>query len=610
SKRQQKQRILVKMPFKWRLKKTRKYDISTKNSFIVGVYLLDNAYLECTLSAESTGQECLNSIAQRVELAEGQYFGLRYVTKKLHFHWVDLEKPLKKQLDKYAQPASHSHCLYFGVMFYIIGAHKIPDETARYHYYLQLKNDLIDGRLPCSSDQAIRLAAYSLQAEFGDYEPEKYSVQDYLLFPKTMMKDEAVANELLSEAIAGHISLQGVPPVRAELQYVKEVQMMDGYGAEYYSAKDESRKDLYLGTSYAGIFARYIDGQSTVYYKWAEIAKVTQNKKTLEIDTSKSSVQFQLEDTDTAKYVARLAQLQRQFYKSAKGNLSNSVTDVSMIEEPETQHFIDAQQVYIPATDSSHSSQELAHSQTSLTHLQEQRYPQDILQSSQQSLESSSESQQQQQLLQYHHHHQINQQHMTGVEGEAVTGNGVYQQVMRHESLTPTPEGDPVYVNRAALLPAYRPSPDYDAVMQQRMMQQHHQQQPHPQTPHFKEITPHLGAAQVYVHPDGMAYSQPEISQNLATFRDEHGNYANVDALRHYSHSIYANIFQEGHGFYAGRTGERANNLAVHPTYSSPELNTELHQQEAFANNEFSAQEAMAYHFRPPPPYPRTSSST
>lgn len=58
------------MPFKWRLKKTRKYDISTKNVFIVGVYLLDNAYLECTLTADSTGQECLNSIAQRIELTE------------------------------------------------------------------------------------------------------------------------------------------------------------------------------------------------------------------------------------------------------------------------------------------------------------------------------------------------------------------------------------------------------------------------------------------------------------------------------------------------------------------------------------------------------------
>ncbi|KAH9507233.1 Tyrosine-protein phosphatase non-receptor type 21 [Bulinus truncatus] len=607
--------IILKMPFKWRLKKTRKYDISTKNSYIVGVYLLDNAYLECTLNAESTGQECLKSIAQRIELSESQYFGLRYVTKKLHFHWIDLEKPLKKQLDKYAQPANHCHCLYFGVMFYVMGAHKIPDDAARYHYYLQLKNDVIDGRLPCSSDQAIRLAAYSLQAEFGDYEPEKYSIQNLQLFPKTMMKDESVAAEFLSEAMSGHASLQGVPPVRAELQYVKEIQMMDGYSVEYYSAKDESRKDLYLGTSCTGIFARYADGQSPVYYKWPEIAKVTQNKKTLEIDTSKSSVQFQLEDTDTAKYVCRLAQLQRQFYKSAKGNLSQSLSDVTTAGDvPEGPWFTDAQQVYIPTSDS--SSQELARSQTSLTHVTEQRYPPDILQSSQQSLESSVEAQQQQ-LHHYQHHHPAG--HLTGIDGDVVISNGFYQQqVMRHESLTPTPEGDPVYVNRAALLPAYRPSPDYDAVMHQRLLQQHQQQhqnhhqqqQQQQQHTHFKDFTPHLGAAQVYVHPDGIAYSQPEISQNMALYRDEHGNYANVDALRNYSHSIYANIFQDSHGIYAGRGGERGNNLAVHPTYSSPELNTELHQQEVFANSEFSAQEALAYHFRPPPPYPRTSSST
>ncbi|XP_012940098.1 tyrosine-protein phosphatase non-receptor type 21 [Aplysia californica] len=606
------------MPFKWRLKKTRKYDISTKNLFIVGVYLLDNAYLECTLSAESTGQECLNSIAQRIELSESLYFGLRYVSKKLHFHWVDLEKPLKKQLDKYAQPASHSHCLYFGVMFYVIGAHKIPDEVARYHYYLQLKNDVMDGRLPCSVEQAIRLAAYSLQAEFGDYEPEKYSAEEYLLFPKTMMKDENTAAELLAEAIAGHESLKGVPPVRAELQYVKEVQMMDGYGAEYYSAKDESRKDLYLGTSHAGIFARYIDGQSTVYYKWAEIAKVTQNKKTLEIDTPKSSVQFQMEDTDTAKYVSRLAQLQRQFYKSSKGNLSQSLTDVSVSGQADGQIFMEAQPVYIPATDSSHSSQELA-PHASSSHIQDRRYGVEVLQSSQQSLESSTESQQLQQYPLHHHHtqqqqqQQQQQQHQTaGLEADA--GNSVYQQqMMRHESLTPTPDGEPLYVNRSALLPAYRPSPDYDMVMQQRIIHHHHHQQQQQQgqgQTHFEELTPpHLGASQVYVHPDGMAYSQPEISQMTAAYRDEHGNYANMEALRSYGH--YANIFQDDHNFYQGRGADRGNNLAVHPTYSSPELNTELHHQpEAFAASEFSAQEALAYHFRPPPPYPRTSSST
>ena len=58
------------MPFKWRLKKTKRYEISTKNAFIVGVYLLDNSFLECTLTSDSTGRECLESIGQRIELAE------------------------------------------------------------------------------------------------------------------------------------------------------------------------------------------------------------------------------------------------------------------------------------------------------------------------------------------------------------------------------------------------------------------------------------------------------------------------------------------------------------------------------------------------------------
>ncbi|CAG5132515.1 unnamed protein product, partial [Candidula unifasciata] len=133
---------------------------------------------------------------------------------------------------------------------------------------------------------------------------------------------------------------------------------------------------------------------------------------------------------------------------------------------------------------------------------------------------------------------------------------------------------DPVYVNRAALLPAYRPTPDYDAIMQQRIIHQHN------------------------------------FHQNMPAYRDEHGNYANVDELRNFSHSICANIFQENVGYHQGRGVERGNNLAVHPTYSSPELNSNISQQEAFAASEFSAQEVMAYHFRLPPPYPRTSSST
>lgn len=58
------------MPFKLRLKKAGKYSVSTKNAFLVTVNLLDNSRKDFTLNEESTGQECLLHIAQKLDITE------------------------------------------------------------------------------------------------------------------------------------------------------------------------------------------------------------------------------------------------------------------------------------------------------------------------------------------------------------------------------------------------------------------------------------------------------------------------------------------------------------------------------------------------------------
>ncbi|XP_041353223.1 tyrosine-protein phosphatase non-receptor type 21-like [Gigantopelta aegis] len=577
------------MPFKWRLKRTRRYEISSKNSFIVGVYLLDNNFLECTLTSESTGQECLESIAQRSDIVDIHFFGLRYVTKKLQFQWVDLDKPLKKQLDKNAETSHHPPCLYFGIMFYVLGAHKIPDENARYHYYLQLKNDIIDGRIPATVEQAIRLAAYSLQAECGDHDLESQTVEyfrdNYVLLPKSMTKNEVTQLELLVEVINAYSSLQSCHPVKAEIQYIKEVQLMDGYGMEYYNAKDNRGKELYLGSSFTGIFARYLDGQPATFVRWNEIAHLSQNKKMLQIDTSKSSVQYQMEDTDTAKYFCRMAHLQQKFYKSSKSNLNASMTDVSVDNvDADNTYIQDAQHVVPPRVD---SQQELTNSQTSLVYVQDQRYTQDAQQTiatedyyrhSQQSLDQVPDIQQQ------------------NIDGEVMINGGMYRV---QQPTIPSAQTDPQYASRLAMLPAYRPSPDYESLMKMRTAQQ----------PISNENPQNLSESQIYTHADGGAYSQPEIRQveQVSDYPSE-TQYVNASAIRNYSHSIYANVFHEGHNYYGYRSGERASNLAVHPTYSSPELNTPNLPEQFSSDNIIT--ESLTYQYRPPPPYPRTSSST
>lgn len=50
--------------------KARKYDVTSKSAYVVCVRLLDNSLMECTLTSESIGQECMENIAQRIELMQ------------------------------------------------------------------------------------------------------------------------------------------------------------------------------------------------------------------------------------------------------------------------------------------------------------------------------------------------------------------------------------------------------------------------------------------------------------------------------------------------------------------------------------------------------------
>lgn len=52
-----------------------------------------------------------------------------------------------------------------------------------------------------------------------------------------MCRDEGAVGEMMQEVLNSYSNLQGIHPVKAEMQYIKEIQMMDGYGMEYYTAK-------------------------------------------------------------------------------------------------------------------------------------------------------------------------------------------------------------------------------------------------------------------------------------------------------------------------------------------------------------------------------------
>ncbi|ELK16165.1 Tyrosine-protein phosphatase non-receptor type 14 [Pteropus alecto] len=223
------------MPFGLKLRRTRRYNVLSKNCFVTRIRLLDSNVIECTLSVESTGQECLEAVAQRLELRETHYFGLWFLSKSQQARWVELEKPLKKHLDKFA----NEPLLFFGVMFYVPNVSWLQQEATRYQYYLQVKKDVLEGRLRCTLEQVIRLAGLAVQADFGDY--NQFDSQDflreYVLFPMDLALEEAVLEELTQKVAQEHKAHSGILPAEAELMYINEVERLDGFGQEIFPVK-------------------------------------------------------------------------------------------------------------------------------------------------------------------------------------------------------------------------------------------------------------------------------------------------------------------------------------------------------------------------------------
>lgn len=117
------------MPLKILKRTSKQYNVVSKSTFVISVELLDNGIMECTLDADSTGKDCLLNISQRLGLHQPEFFGLRYISRGVppRQRWVELDKPLKKQLEKNAQDSQ----LSLGVIFYVSDVTVLKDEMTR-----------------------------------------------------------------------------------------------------------------------------------------------------------------------------------------------------------------------------------------------------------------------------------------------------------------------------------------------------------------------------------------------------------------------------------------------------------------------------------------------
>ncbi|XP_032088618.1 tyrosine-protein phosphatase non-receptor type 21 isoform X1 [Thamnophis elegans] len=577
------------LPFGLKLKRTRRYTVSSKSCLVARIHLLNNEFVEFTLSVESTGQESLEAVAQRLELREITYFSLWYFNKQNQRRWIDLDKPLKKQLDKYALEPT----VFFGVVFYVPSVSQLQQEITRYQYYLQLKKDILDGNIPCTFEQAIHLAGLAVQADFGDY--DQYESQEFLqrfaLFPVGWLQDEKILEEATQKVALLHQKYRGLTPPDAEMLYMQEVERMEGYGEETYPAKDSQGSDIFIGACLDGIFVKHKNGRPPVIFRWHDIANMTHNKSffALELANKEETIQFQTEDMETAKYVWRMCVARHKFYRLNKCSLQAQTVTVNPVRrrsssrlslQPKPQPYMmppppqlhyngHYPEPYASSQDNLYGTNQngyYCHSQTSLD-----RAPHDYNGRIRNGSVYSAHSTNSLNNLQHY------MQPSPMSSNPSITGSDVL-----HSDYVPS------HRHSAVIPPSYRPTPDYETVMKQlnRGMMNSDKQ-----SHSMRNLN--IGNSYAYSRPDALVYSQPEIR--------EHANFA-FPHSGHYPFNLnYSFHSQSAYPYPAERR-------LVVGAVSVPELtNVQLQAQEYPAPNIMKTQV-----YRPPPPYPypRPANST
>ena len=349
------------MPFRLRLgKRSQQYNVANKDLFVIPIEILTTEPIECTLLATSVGRECLNNVCQRLNVQQSEYFGLLFKSKRGVHQWVDLSKPLKKQLDKYSSESR----LYLRLLYFVPNLHFLSDEVSRYHYFCSMKLLVIEGRLQCDRDEAVLLASFSLQAEFGDYNPERHTseyLNNFALFPHSMVSNNKVAQDLHMECVINaYRKLQGVPPNVAEIYYISEAQQLDGVGQEGFPAKDnDTGADVCLGVTLKGIFVIHTNSHKQEIFRWTDIANLIHQKKVFTIERNPDGLRknYSTFDSDYASCVWKTCVEQHQYFM--KG-LRNSV-------DTDSQQSDQSKQEVSPLNNNTNGTNNLHQSQQNLT---------------------------------------------------------------------------------------------------------------------------------------------------------------------------------------------------------------------------------------------------
>ncbi|XP_049686390.1 tyrosine-protein phosphatase non-receptor type 3 isoform X4 [Accipiter gentilis] len=208
-------------------------------------------------------------------VTEKEYFGLQQNETSVDSpffisqRWLEPNKPIRKQL-KGGFPCT----LRFRVRFFIPDPNTLQQEQTRHLFFLQLKTDIVEGRLSCPINSAVVLASYAVQSQLGDYNASVHHsgyLSNYNFIPEQN-------KDFLTKVESLHEQHSGLKQSEAESCYINIARTLEFYGVELHSGRDLHNLDLMIGIASGGI-AVYRKLICTSFYPWVNILKISFKRK-------------------------------------------------------------------------------------------------------------------------------------------------------------------------------------------------------------------------------------------------------------------------------------------------------------------------------------------
>ncbi|XP_070619961.1 protein 4.1 isoform X40 [Erythrolamprus reginae] len=282
-----------------------------RNSMHCKITLLDDAIFECSVDKHAKGQDLLKKVCDHLNLLEEDYFGLAIWDIPTSKTWLDAAKEIKKQVH------GGPWIFTFNVKFYPPDPAQLTEDITRYYLCLQLRKDIINGRLPCSFATLALLGSYTIQSELGDYDTDLHGadyVSEFKLAPNQTKELEDKITEL-------HKTYKSMSPAQADMEFLENAKKLSMYGVDLHQAKDLEGVDITLGVCSSGLLV-YKDKLRINRFPWPKVLKISYKRSSFfikirpgEHEQYESTIGFKLPSYRAAKKLWKVCVEHHTFFR-------------------------------------------------------------------------------------------------------------------------------------------------------------------------------------------------------------------------------------------------------------------------------------------------------